>query len=190
MEDIWCNGSWESESIELGCVHLFATPWTIAPQAPLFMEFSRQEYWSGLPFPFPGDLPDPGIESESPALHTDSLLSEPPGKLQCQLYHHSYNKGSSITEIRYVVIFLSVRTAVSINKTLSKSFLKWNFFKNRKISFAIIFQLNNLSGNKQHQKKKKIMTSHLCNFPESISIPQLISEHLSNAYKSYSLPQK
>ena len=143
------------------------------------MEFSRQEYWSGSPFPFPGDLPDPGIESESSALHTDSLLSELPGKLQCQLYHHSYNKGFSITEIRYVVILLSVRTAVSIKKTLSKSFLKWNFLRTEKYLFAIIFRLNNLPGNKQHQKKKKkVMTSHLYNFSESISTPQLISEHL------------
>ena len=55
-------------------------PWTVALQAPLFMEFSRQEYWSGLPFPSPGDLPDPGIESMSPVLQADSLPSEPPGK--------------------------------------------------------------------------------------------------------------
>ena len=47
---------------------IFVTPWTIAHQAPLSMEFSSQEYWSGLPFPFPGDLPDPGIEPVSPAL--------------------------------------------------------------------------------------------------------------------------
>ena len=53
-----------------------ATPWTIACQAPLSMEFSRQEYWSGLPFPSPGDLPNPGIKLESPALQADSLLSE------------------------------------------------------------------------------------------------------------------
>ena len=46
-------------------------PWTVAHQAPLSMEFSRQEYWSGLPFPFPGDLPDPGIEPGSPALQAD-----------------------------------------------------------------------------------------------------------------------
>ena len=59
---------------------LFAIPWTIAGQAPLSMEFSRQEYWSGLPFPFSGDLPDPGIEPRSPALQADSLLSEPLGK--------------------------------------------------------------------------------------------------------------
>ena len=54
------------------------TPWTVACQAPLSMEFSRQEYWSGLPFPILGDLPNPGIEPESPALHADSLPSEPP----------------------------------------------------------------------------------------------------------------
>ena len=57
-----------------------ATPWTVAPQAPLSMGFSRQEYWSGLPCPPPGDLPNPGIEPRSPTLQADSLLSEPPGK--------------------------------------------------------------------------------------------------------------
>ena len=51
----------------------FATPWTIARQAPLFMRFPRQEYWSGLPFRSPGDLPNPGIEPVSPALLVDSL---------------------------------------------------------------------------------------------------------------------
>ena len=64
----------------LSHVQLFATPWNIAHQAPPSMEFSRQEYWSGLPFPSPGDLPDPGIEPESPASHADALPSEPPGK--------------------------------------------------------------------------------------------------------------
>ena len=54
------------------------TPWTVAHQAPLSMDFSRQEYWSGLPFSSPGDLPDPGIKPRSPALQADSLLSEPP----------------------------------------------------------------------------------------------------------------
>ena len=50
----------------LSCVHLFVTSWTVAHQAPLSTEFSRQEYWKGLPFPPPGDLPDPGIKPESP----------------------------------------------------------------------------------------------------------------------------
>ena len=53
-----------------------ATPWTVACQAPLSMGFSRQEYWTGLPFPSPGDLPDPGIEPRSPALQADSLPYE------------------------------------------------------------------------------------------------------------------
>ena len=57
------------------------TPWTAASQAPLSMGFSRQEYWSGLPFPSPGDLPDSGIEPGSPALQVDALPSKPPGKL-------------------------------------------------------------------------------------------------------------
>ena len=55
---------------------------TVARQAPLPLEFTRQEYWGGLPFPSPGDLPDPGIEPRSPALQADSLPSEPLGKLQ------------------------------------------------------------------------------------------------------------
>ena len=64
----------------LSCVRLFATPWTVACQAPLSMRFFRQEYWNGLPFPTPGDLPIPGIESRSPTLPEDSLPSQPPGK--------------------------------------------------------------------------------------------------------------
>ena len=58
-------------------VQLFATPWTIAHQTPPSMGFSRQEYWSGLPFPSPGDIPDPGIKSRSPVLQADTLTSEP-----------------------------------------------------------------------------------------------------------------
>ena len=64
----------------LSRVQLFATPWTIAYQAPPSMGFSRQECWSGLPFPSPGDLPDPGNEPGSPALQADTLPSEPLGK--------------------------------------------------------------------------------------------------------------
>ena len=64
----------------LSRVRLFVTPWTIAYQSPQSMEFSRQEYWSGLPFSSPGDLPDPGIEPGSPTLQADALPSEPLGK--------------------------------------------------------------------------------------------------------------
>ena len=64
----------------LSHVQIFATPWSVAYQAPPSMGFSREEYWSGLPFPSPGDLPDPGIEPGSPALRADALHSETPGK--------------------------------------------------------------------------------------------------------------
>ena len=69
-------------SVNRSVVSDFVTPWTVDHQAPLSMEFFRQEYWSGLPFPSPGNLPDPGIEAGSSTLQADSLLSEPPGKLR------------------------------------------------------------------------------------------------------------
>ena len=68
-------------SQSLSRVRLFMTPWTVAYQASPSMGFSRQEYWSGLPFLSPGDLPDPGIEPRSPTLEADALTSEPPGKI-------------------------------------------------------------------------------------------------------------
>ena len=64
----------------LSRVCLFVTPWTVACQVPLSMEFSRQEHWSGLPFSAPRNLPDPRIKPRSPALEADSLPSEPRGK--------------------------------------------------------------------------------------------------------------
>ena len=67
----------------LSHVQLLAIPWTIAPPS---MGFSRQEYWSGLPFPSPGDLLDLGIKPRSPALQADALTSESPGKLALSLY--------------------------------------------------------------------------------------------------------
>ena len=64
----------------LSRVRLFAIPWTVAYQVPPSIEFSRQEYWSGLSFPTPRDLPDPGIKPKSPALQADALPPEPPGE--------------------------------------------------------------------------------------------------------------
>ena len=80
----------------LSRVRLFATPWTVAPQAPPSMAFSRQEYWSGFPFPSPGDLPNPGIEPRSPALQADALASEPPGFFYQLSYKGSRIDGSSL----------------------------------------------------------------------------------------------
>ena len=72
-----------SEMKSLSRVRLFATPWTVAYQAPQSMGFSRQECWSGLPFPSPGGLPDPGIEPRSPTMQADTLPSEPQVSYKC-----------------------------------------------------------------------------------------------------------
>ena len=74
----------------LGRVQLFATPWIVAHQAPLSEGSSRQEYQSELPFPLPGDIPNPGIKPWSPALQPDSLLSEPPGKSYICICAYTY----------------------------------------------------------------------------------------------------
>ena len=83
-------GDWKVKAKvkSLSHVRLFATPWTVAYQASPSMGFSRQDYWSGLPFPSPGDLPNPGIEPGSPALEAGTLTSEPPGKPWVELCVH------------------------------------------------------------------------------------------------------
>ena len=75
----------------LSRVWLFVTLWTVAYQAPQSMEFSRQEYWSGLPFPSPGDLPNPGIKPGSPALQADALPSEPVFNILDDSYSNNKN---------------------------------------------------------------------------------------------------
>ena len=82
--------------------HSSPKPWTVAHRTPQSMEFSRQEYWSGQPFPIPGDLPDPRIEPRSPALQADSLQSEPPyslSHLNCLSYRETFDL--QITEIYF-----------------------------------------------------------------------------------------
>ena len=79
------SGQVDGETMETGTEFILGAPKslkmvTVASQAPLSMESSRQEHWSGLPFPSPGDLPNPGIEPRSPALQANSLPTEPPGK--------------------------------------------------------------------------------------------------------------
>ena len=84
---------WES----LSCVLLFATLWTVAWQAPLSMEFFRQDYWRGLPFLSPGALPKPGIEPKSPALHANALPSELQGNPKLKLLSHAWLFATSWT---------------------------------------------------------------------------------------------
>ena len=90
IECVWTHNPKKEKNMEniymgvvvylLSCVRLFATLWTVARRAPLSLEFFRQEYWSRLLFPSPGDLPDPGIEPMSPMLQADSLPPKPPVK--------------------------------------------------------------------------------------------------------------
>ena len=101
------------------------TSWTVALQAPLFMEFSRQKYWSRLPFPSPGYLPDPGIELETPKLQADSLPAEPPGK------PHDLN------------LHLTILNQVLLNFCLSPGLENEDFLEKKQ--FYIVFLLIRLS---------------------------------------------
>ena len=92
----------------LSCVQLFATPWTVGCQTPLSMGFPRQEYWSGLPFHPPGDLPNPGIELTSAALQADSL----------PLSHYWR---SSIPSLMYVQTFRPIYVCISFPHIFSSS---------------------------------------------------------------------
>ena len=89
---------------------LFETPWTVAHQSPLSIEFSRQEYQSGLPFPSLGDLPDPGIETASPALQVDSLLTEASGKPQhfatCRIFLQAPHRVFSLKYVKILMILI------------------------------------------------------------------------------------
>ena len=83
-QTVSCTDSVTSGSLVTKSCPILAITWTVACQAPLSMRFSRQEYWSGLPFPSPGDLPNPGIKPRSPALQADSLPTELCGKPSSQ----------------------------------------------------------------------------------------------------------
>ena len=92
-----CEENWKKCHIYSGCLvtkscPTLVTPWTVACQAPLSMGFSRQEYWSGLPFPSAGDLPDPGIKPRSPALQAGSLPTELQGKPAIYIYTHTHTR--------------------------------------------------------------------------------------------------
>ena len=100
-------------------VWLFDTLWTVAYHAPPSMRFSRQEYWSGLPFPSPGNLPDQGIEPGSPTLEADILTSEPPGKLT------GLQRESLITPVVFTTSFIPV--TFTKNLITSGYFPCWDF---------------------------------------------------------------
>ena len=92
-----------------------STPWTVACQALLSMEFPRQEYWSGLPFPSPGDLPDPGIEPRVPTLQADSLPSEPQGSYSILWMHQKLLIDSPVNGHLGCLLFGVVMNQAAIN---------------------------------------------------------------------------
>ena len=91
----------------LSCVWLFPTPWTAVYQAPASVEFSKQEYWTELPFPSPEDLPDSVVEPRSSALQADVLPSEPPGKLKTHLNSFLKKKMHTYSWLIFSIIFIS-----------------------------------------------------------------------------------
>ena len=112
LDDLFIHEEWVKS---LSHVRLFATLWTVAHQALQSMGFSRQEYWSGLPFPSPGDLPDPGIKPRSPALQADALTSEPQGKPFHSFMKVPYNYCISISPFISVdICFMYLGTSMSV----------------------------------------------------------------------------
>ena len=128
------NSYLEDKLVKSFSVWLLATPWTVAYQALPSMGFSRQEYWSGLPFPSPGDLPNPGIEPGSPTLQTDALPSEPPGK-QIETYQIIFfSSFSNLGEAKQLI------TAYTISMQLQFWFhIRTQFTVTSKFNFFIYF---------------------------------------------------
>ena len=118
----------------LSCVRLFATPWTVAYQVPPSMGFSRQECWSWVPLPSPGDLPDPGIEPGSSAFQADALPSEPLGKLDNSKHLLNY-RCLIIVAIIFGILFLLLITFLKcLYKITFLLYFSYITFKN-KVSF-------------------------------------------------------
>ena len=128
----------------LSRVQLFATPWIVACLSPLSMGFSRQEYWSGLPFPSPGDLPDPVIEPRSPILQAGSLPSEPPGKPRQQsltlpyVFFFSFIRLLLSNSLNNVVHLLSHVWLFSTPWTSLPFTISWSFLKLMSIESVIL----------------------------------------------------
>ena len=131
--------SFKCSSVSHSVVSNSVTPWTVAHQSPLPVEFPRQEYWSGQPFPSPGDLPDQGIEPRSPALQTDPLPSKPP--------ENHVNTGVLISF--WINIFVAFSYILSSRIAGWRSSFIFNFLKN----FHTVFHsgYTNLQSHQQYK---------------------------------------
>ena len=130
----------------------FETPWTVACRAPLFMDLTRQEYWSGLPFPSPGGLPNRGIEPRSPALQADASTSEPSQTMGRLFVTYICNK-RLISNLRSQILFciypayflfLSCKSNFSSDNSHVKCFYSLSLFTNLFWCFALLNYLLSL----------------------------------------------
>ena len=115
---VFLSSHWLAVVVQSDC---FATPWTVTCQASLSMGFPRQEYWSGLPFPSPGDLPNPRMEPESPSLAGRFFTTEPPGKPSHQPLCNRGSVADSVYPVRFLHIFDST---ISMNSLICFHYLK------------------------------------------------------------------
>ena len=164
----------------LSRVQLFVTPWTVAHKVPLSMAFHRQEYWSGLPFPTPGDPPDPGIESRSPALTGGFFTTEPPGKPSCypNLTYY-YLLWPHLPQIIY-----HTATWVTFPETIPTKLFLIKFFTGSSYNFENQFMI----GFHLRLQPQLLALSHRCFSPQLYRISQrcLNTPSVTSLYKLYS----
>ena len=137
----------------LNHVRLIVTLWTVAHQAPLSMGFSKQEYWSGLPFPSPGDFSDPGIKAGSPALQADALSSEPSGK---HLHRKSTPHGYGLVCRSNQSILKEISPECSLEGLMLK--LKLQYFGHlirRTDSFEMALMLGKIEGGRRRGRQRR-----------------------------------
>ena len=200
--------SWEGQKGVLSCTYfvtvfqslnhaqLFATPRTVAHQAPLSMGFPRQEYWSDLPFPSPGDLPDPRIKLGSPALQADSLWSEPLGKPHANTPWCLYR--SQPEEIlEYFASPAEGDTTFLLPSKRKKDFLpawqqlnQWELILIRLSCWAVCEILVGWPGMEpgSQQWECRLLTTGLCGIPLSVSINRIqLDSHICFCIQSIGL---
>ena len=130
----------------LSHVHLFATLWTVARQAPLSMVFSRQEYWNGLPFPPLGDLPNPGFKPGSPALQVDSLPLEPSENRQDASFNWQLSLKISYPKLYHITLTKEHHSSIDHNSGISTLFSWWPWTRwlNSFFHFTLCWSFQNL----------------------------------------------
>ena len=150
-------------SVAVLCPTLFMTPWTVACQDPLSMGIFRQEYWSELPFPPPGDLPDPGIEPASPALAGGLFTTEPPRKPYIYIYTHIH------THTHTYVYYIYNINVVFLEYESQKNYLKWKKLRPNRWTHSIYKFTLYITENRLRLDILRVMVLKVlyCDFPQA-----------------------